>query len=450
MALSSPGIGSGLDVKSIVSQLVALERRPIELLQEKKTKLTTQLSSFGLLQSYVGNLQSAAGQIGAADFWTRNTARSSDANAVSVSSQGTAAAATYNIDVLSLASAQSLSTASGAITDANNMGAGTITITRGGTAVPIVVTNGTSLTAVRDQINAAAAGVSAAIIQDGSGPRLVLTGANTGTANAVSVTVAGATGQLAAVSYPGGMTQDRPAANAVIRVNGLQITSASNVLTGVIDGLNLTVNRVTTSPVQITLGTDAAALRKGITDFVSAYNETNKYLSTQTKYDEATKVAGALQGDRTAVSLHSRLRGLLQQTSPASSVYARLSDLGLQMQRDGSITVNDAALDTALANPGEVARAFSRLETGFGTRFKALTDGIVGTEGLLTSRAAGLRDSIARNDKDQQRQEDRVKRVQDRITRQYSALDKSLNQLTGLGNFVQQQITNWNKRGDGY
>ena len=81
MALSSPGIGSGLDVKSIVSQLVALERRPIELLQEKKTKLTTQLSSFGLLQSYVGNLQSVAGQLGSADFWTRNTARSSDATA---------------------------------------------------------------------------------------------------------------------------------------------------------------------------------------------------------------------------------------------------------------------------------------------------------------------------------------------------------------------------------
>ena len=90
------------------------------------------------------------------------------------------------------------------------------------------------------------------------------------------------------------------------------------------------------------------------------------------------------------------------------------------------------------------------METGFGTRFKALADGVVGTDGLLTSRATGLRESIARNDKDQQRLEDRVRRVQERITRQYSALDTNLNQLTGLGNFVQQQITNWNKRGDGY
>ncbi len=450
MALSSPGIGSGLDVKSIVSQLVALERRPIELLQERKTKLNTQLSSFGLLQSYAGNLQSAAGQLGSTDFWARASARSSDATAVAVTAQGTSTPASYSIDVTSLAAAQSLSTAEGAITDASNMGAGTITITRGGNAVPIEILDGSSLSAVRDQINAAAAGVNAAIIQDSTGPRLVFTASDTGTANAVSIAVSGASGQLSALTYPGNMGQDRPAANAVLRVNGLQITSASNVLTDVIDGLGLTLSRVTTTPVQITLGPDTTTLRKGITDFVAAYNEINKYLTTQTKYDEASKSAGALQGDRTAVSLQSRLRGLLQQSSPASTAFARLSDLGLQMQRDGSITVSDAALDAALANPGEVARAFSTLETGFGTRFKALTDGIVGTDGLLTSRATGLRESIARNDKDQQRLEDRVLRVQERITRQYSALDASLNQLTGLGNFVQQQITNWNKRDDSY
>ena len=241
MALSSPGIGSGLDVKSIVSQLVALERRPIELLQERKTKLNTQLSSFGLLQSYAGNLQSAAGQLGSTDFWARASARSSDATAVAVTAQGTSTPASYSIDVTSLAAAQSLSTAEGAITDASNMGAGTITITRGGNAVPIETLDGSSLSAVRDQINAAAAGVNAAIIQDSTGPRLVFTASDTGTVNAVSIAVSSDSGQLSALTYPGNMGQDRPAANAVLRVNGLQITSASNVLTDVIDGLGLTL-----------------------------------------------------------------------------------------------------------------------------------------------------------------------------------------------------------------
>ena len=445
MAVSSPGIGSGLDVRSIVSQLVALERRPIEQLQAQKTKLNTQLSSFGLLQSYMGNLQSAAGQLGRADFWTGVTATSSDASTVAVTATSSAVAASYSIEVLSLASAQSLSTAAGAITNANNMGAGTITITLGGTPVAIQVTAGTSLAAVRDQINAANAGVNAAIIQDGSGPRLVFTGTNTGAANAVSIAVTGATGQLTALAYPGSMTQDRPAANAVFRINGLQISSASNKISGVVNGLDLTLGKVTASPVLVTVGTDTATLRRGITDFVSAYNEINRYLSTQTKYDGATKVAGALQGDRTAVSLQDRLRSQLQQASPASPIYGRMSDLGLEMQRDGSIKVNDSKLDAALAAPTQVARAFSTLETGFGARFKALADGMVSTDGLLTSRASGLRESIVRNEKDQQRLEDRVARVRERITRQYSALDTNLNRLTGLGNYVQQQITNWNR-----
>lgn len=448
MALSSPGIGSGLDVRNIVSQLVALERRPIEQLQTQKTKLNTQLSSFGLLQSYVSNLQSIAGQIGTASFWSRVSSSSSDASAVSVVAPNASSTASYTVNVANLAVAQSLSTGAGAITDAADIGSGTLTISRGGTPVNLTIAPGTSLVALRDQINAGAAGVNAAIVQDSGGPRLVFTAAETGVANAVSVSVSGGIGQLAALTYPGGMTQDRPAANASLNINGLTITSASNKLTNVVDGLTLTLSKATTTPVTISVGPDTAALRKGITDFVAAYNEVNKYLATETKYDDAKKVAGALQGDRAAVGLQGRLRSLLQEPSVASPLYGRLSDLGLEMQRDGSIKVNDSKLDAAMVSPSQVAQAFSTLSTGFGQRFKALTDGVVGTDGTLTSRSAGLRETIKRNEKDQQRQEDRVARVQARLERQYSALDTNLNKLNGLSSYVQQQITNWNKTGN--
>jgi flagellar hook-associated protein 2 len=448
MPISSPGIGSGLDVKSIVSQLVALERRPIELLQTQKTKLNTQLSSFGLLQSYVGNLQSAAGQLAKPEFWAKLAASSSDATAVAVTAGASAAAASYSVEVQSLATAQTLSTAAGAITDAADIGSGTLTITLGATPVALTVTAGTSLAALRDQINAANAGASAAIVQDSGGPRLVFTARNTGAANAVSVTVSGAVGQLASFTYPGALTQDRAGANAAFKLNGLQLSSASNKLTDIVDGLTLTLHKASTSPVQVTVGVETAALRKGITDFVAAYNESNRYLTAQTKYDEGSKVAGALQGDRSAVGLQAKLRSLVQQASTASATYPRLSDLGLELQRDGSLKVNDTKLDAALANPAEVALAFNTASTGFGARFKALADTMLGTDGMLTSRASGLRESIKRNEKDQQRQEDRVARVQARITQQYSALDKSLNQLNGLGNYVQQQITTWNNSGN--
>jgi flagellar hook-associated protein 2 len=445
MPISSPGIGSGLDVNSIVSQLVELERRPIAQLEAKKTKLNTQLSSIGLVQSYMANVQSAAGVIGKAEFWTKSVASSSDSTAVGATALASAVPASYSIEVLSLASAQSLSSAAGAITDASNMGAGTLTITRGATAVPITIADGTSLAAVRDQINAAKAGITAAIIQDGSGPRLVFTASETGLANAVSIEVTDATGQLATLTYPGGMTQDRPAADASLKINGLPISSAKNILSGTVDGLNLTLAKVTTSPVLVSVGNDTPAMKKGITDFVSAFNEISKYLSTQTKYDDATKVAGPLQGDRSAVGLLNRLRSTLQQASTASTVYQRLGDLGLALQRDGTIKIDDSKLQAALADPAELSKAFTTLESGFGPRFKVLGDSVLGTEGLLTTRTNGLRDSISRNDKDQKRLEDRVARVQERLTRQYSALDKSLNQLNGLGSFVQQQVTNWNK-----
>lgn len=448
MALSSPGIGSGLDVKTIVSQLVALERRPIEQLQTQNVKLSTQLSSFGLLQSYVGNLQSIAGQLAKPEFWAKLTPSSSDSSAVAITASASASAANYSVEVLSLATAQTLSTAAAAITDANDVGTGTLTITLGSTPVAINVAAATSLASLRDQINAANAGVTAAILQDSGGPRLVFTAKNTGSANAVTVAVTGASGQLAALAYPGAMTQDRAGANAIVKINGLQLSPASNKLSNVIEGVTLTLSKASATPVQITVGVEAATLRKGITDFVAAYNETSRYLITQTKYDEGSKLAGALQGDRSAVGLQANLRGMLQQASTASATYTRLSDLGLEVQRDGTIKVNDTKLDAALAAPAEVALAFSSASTGFGVRFKALADGVLGTDGLLTSRTAGLRESIKRNEKDQQRLEDRVARVQARITQQYSALDKSLNQLNGLGNYVQQQITNWNKSGN--
>ena len=445
MPISSPGIGSGLDVGSIVSQLVDLERRPIVQLQERKAKFTTQLSSIGLLQSYMANLQSAAGQLGKSDWWTKNVASSSEPTAVSVSAVAGALPASHSIEVLSLAASPSLSTAPGAITNAADVGSGTLTLSRGSTSVPITIATGTSLAGVRDQINAAKAGMTASIVMDAGSPRLVVTGTDTGAANTIGIAVSGASGQLAALAYPGSMGQDRAAADAVLKINGLQIASASNKLSGVVEGMTLTLAKVTTAPVQVSIGNDIASMRKGVTDFVSAFNEIAKYLATQTRYDDATKAAGPLQGDRSALGLQNRLRSLVQQTSTASTQLDRLGDIGLELQRDGTLKVDNAKLDAALADPAEMSRAFTTLQSGFGQRFKLLADSVLGNDGLLTTRSNGLRDSIARNDKDQQRLQDRVARVQERLTRQYAALDTSLNRLNGLDSYVKQQITNWNR-----
>ncbi len=440
MAISSPGIGSGLDVDSIVSQLVALERRPITLLETAKTKLDSQLSSVGLLQSYMGNLQSAAGVLAQGDFWTKNAATSSDAASVSVSARAGATPASYSIEVTNLATAQSLSSA--VITDTTNVGTGTLSITRGGVEVQVEIGAGeNSLEAMRDKINAADAGVTASIVQDGAGPRLVFTGTETGAANAVTVSVADATGQLGALAYPGGMTENRAAADAAFTVNGLALTSASNKLENVVDGLDLTLSKITESPVTVKVSNDSAALRKGINDFVSAYNAINSFLSTQTRYDEATKSAGALQGDRTAVSLQYKLRSLAAQSGDASSAFGRLSDMGIALQRDGSLKVeSETKLTAALADPAELSKAFTTADSGLAHGFKGLADSMLGVEGQLTSRADGLRASVKRNEDNQDRLEDRVARTEQRLLRQYQALDAKMGVLTNLSSYVTQQM----------
>ncbi len=441
MAISSTGIGSGLDVDSIVTQLVALERKPITLLATAKTKLDSQLSSVGLLQSYMGNLQSASAVLAKPSFWTQNAATSSDAAAISVSARASAVPANYSIQVTALATAQSLS--SEIITDPASVGTGTIGITRGGETVTIEIgTADQTLEGVRNKINAAGAGVTASIVQDGGGPRLVLTATETGAANGVTVSVADATGQLGALAYPGGMTENRAAADAQFTVNGLALTSASNKLENVVDGLDLTLSTVTASPVTVKVSNDTTALRKGINDFISAYNAVNSFLATQTKYDEATKTAGALQGDRTAVGLQYKLRSLAGQSSGASEAFGRLSDMGIALQRDGSLKIeSETKLTAALAEPAELSKAFTTAGTGLATGFKSLADGMLGVEGQLSSRAESLRASVKRNEKDQERLEDRVARTQERLLKQYQALDARMGTLTSLSDYVSQQMT---------
>lgn len=457
--ISSPGIGSGLDVQGIVSQLVALERRPIDMLKQQASKLSTQLSSFGLMQSYVSNLQSAATQLTRSSFWSQTAASSSDAAAVGVSASAGAAAGNYSIEVTQLARAQSL--ASAAYADGSAiLGEGTLTLTRGdgSTATIEIGPDHTSLSGIRDRINAAGAGISAAIVRDASGARLVLTSTATGLDAALTrIDVTGDAG-LQALAFeqgvPSDMEETQPARNALARINGLDVESTSNRLTNVVDGLTLTLSRTTTSAVDVRVSADQDAMKKGVQDFINAYNELSRYLAKETAYDAATKKGGTLQGDRTAVGLISQLRTLVSQPSGASSVFASLSSLGVELQRDGTLRLNDTRFNAAMTQRAEVAQAFSRSDGsdpanfGFGERFRLLTRSIIGADGLLTTRSEGLRATIRRNEQQQERYSDRVALVEQRLLRQYQALDASLGQLNSLNNYVSQQMTainNWNK-----
>jgi flagellar hook-associated protein 2 len=458
--ISAAGIGSGLDVDSIVSQLVAIERRPIDLLKQQATKLSTQLSSFGLMQSYVGNLQSAATQLTGSNLWTRMSATSSDAASVAATASATAVAGNYSIEVSQLARAQSLASSAYA-SSSSVLGQGTLSFTRGdgSTAAVTIGAGETTLAGIRDRINASAVGLSAAILTDASGARLVLSATSTGLNSAVTrIDVTGDVGLQQALTFQqgvtGNVTETQTARNSRARINGLEVQATSNTLDRVVDGLTLTLSRVTTAPVEVRVSADQDAMKKAVQDFVNAYNDISKYLAKETAYDEATKKAGTLQGDRTAIGLIGQLRSLVSQTSGASSVFTSLSSVGVELQRDGTLKLNETRFNEALTQRTELARAFSNADAdnpgnnGFAERFRLLANAVIGTDGLLTARSEGLRATIRRNEQQQERYQDRVALVEQRLLRQYQSLDASLGQLNSLGAYVTQQMTainNWNK-----
>lgn len=452
--ISSPGIGSGLDVSSIITQLMAIERQPLKQLETAETKIQSQISEVGKIKSALSKFRDVAAKLASTDFW-RTTTGKSNSSAVGVTTSSTASPASFAVEVTSLAKAQTIA-APALASSSTTLGSGTLTIQRtgGGDPFDVAIEATDTLAGIRDKINAAGAGVTASILTDASGARLVMRANATGTDNAFNTTVSG-TGldglSFNAATQTGGATPAQPAANLVATVNNLPVSSSSNTLTDVFDGVTLTMTAETAGPVTIDVAADTETLKKTLTEFATAYTELSKLIVTDTKYDATAKKAGALQGDSAIVGLQNRLRSMLGASSGASTAYARLSDVGFEMQQDGSLTVNSTKLDKAIANLSELKALFSSSSLtdanldGFGKRFRVVASDILGIDGALTSRTTGLNDKLKRNQTSQDRMEERLAQTQKRLEKQYSMLDAKLGTLNGLSTYVTNQVAQWNK-----
>jgi flagellar hook-associated protein 2 len=471
-SITSTGVGSGLDVNAIVTQLMAIEARPLTLLQQDKTNLNTQLSAFGTLQSLTSAMRDAANKVASVSLWQQTVATSSDTGSVTVSTAGGAATGAYSVAVQSLASMQTVSSRAFA-SSSETLGEGTLTIELGSWAgepaptgftaksgsTPVSISIGpgeTSLASIRDKINAAGAGVTASIVNDASGARLALRSSATGAENAFRISASetvddgNAASGLSALAFDaaGGasqMTRNQSAGDARATVNGIAVTSASNTLDGVADGMTLTLLKTTSSDVSVNVGADGASVKTAITSFVKAFNDLAANIRDQTKYDPQSKVAGTLQGDRVVGSVLSQLRGVINQPSSASSVYSQLSDLGITMQSDGTLAVDGTKLDAAIANRAELRKVLATDGatsgvSGFMDRFRDLGNALLGTDGSLQTRTASLQSMMSRNDKSQSAMQDRLTQTEARLRAQYQALDTNMAKLNGLQNYLTGQL----------
>jgi flagellar hook-associated protein 2 len=214
----------------------------------------------------------------------------------------------------------------------------------------------------------------------------------------------------------------------------------------VVSGVTLSLRKLTTSDVDVAVATDRAGIKSAIEAFATAYNDLAKTITEQTKYDPASKVGGPLQGDSAVGSLQRQLRSVLNSATTASSTFPRLSDVGLQMQRDGTLKVDSTRLDTAANNLTELKKAFGNSDTGnvgnqgFTRRYADLATQVLGVDGSITTRTEGLRQRITRNGTDQEKLADRVDRYQQRLVAQYTAMDANLSKLNSLSNYLTQQL----------
>jgi len=479
-SLSSVGVsGTGLD-ESVITKLVAIEKQPADALTTKNTTLQTKVSTWGKIQSAFSSLKDAANKLTQSDFWTGTTATSSNDTAVSVSTTSSAAASSYAVTVSQLAQGQMVASKAYA-NKTTAVGEGTLRIELGSyatdntvappavtfnaksaaTAVDISIGPGdNTLEKIRDRINSSNAGVTASIVNDAAGSRLVMRGAN-GETNAFRVSVtedpaAPGLSDLAYTAETGGtsaMNRTQEAQNALATINGLDITSESNTLSEVVDGVTLTLKQATATPANITVAQDTASISKGVSDFISAYNNVVSTIRVQTLYDEASKTAGPLQGDSTARGLLSQMRNLITSDSTATSSFSRLFDLGIETNTDGTLKMKSGTFNDAMGSKlADMQKYFANsddvdaMKNGMGTRIKNLATQILdSTNGAIVNSTDGLKATIKRNTTKIDAINDRASLYEARLRQQYTALDASYSKLSGLQSYVTAQLAALNK-----
>jgi flagellar hook-associated protein 2 len=450
--LTSMGVGSGLDVATLVNQLVAAKKAPQQnQITSQAASANTQLSALGQINAALSALQSAMASISDGSAFSAHSVTSSDTDVLNATATGNAVAGSYKIEVTQLASA--LKASSGAFTDSSTqIGTGTLTITVGGQAMNLSIdgSNG-SLASIRDAINKASdnPGVSATIVNGTDGAHLVLSGTRTGAANGFTVSSSGGDGGLAALNYDpaassgNGLSVINAASDALYTIDGLAANSAGNSISTAIDGLTLNLSTLGTSTVSV--ADDPSKATSALTNLVNTYNSFVGIYQNLTKYDATSKVAGAMIGDATLNGINSTLSRIIG----GSANGATLSSIGISLQVDGTLKLDNDKLSAALGDGGKQVSDLFGGDNGFSAQLGAQLTQWVGDGGVL----AGRTDSISQQLKDLGDQQTALDARMDSLTARYqaqfTALDTLMSKLNSTSSYLQQQfdaLTNANKK----
>lgn len=461
--ISTLGIGSGLDLSTILDNLSTAEKASLTPISNQQSAYTAKLSAYGTLSSALTTFQTANTALNSADLFTATSATSSS-SAFSATTSGSTIAGKYSISVTQLAQAQTL-TSGVQTSNTNALGSSDASRTLSikladGTSKDITLTSDqTSLTGMRDAINGANAGVSASIIKTGDGAyRLSLTASKTGEANAVSsVTVTGDDTLQGIVGFDSTKTDaDNPldvsvaAQDAELTVNNVAITSSTNTISDALEGITLNLNDVTSGNQTLTITQDTSKASTAISNFVDAYNNLLDQFTSLTKYtavdvgsDTQDSSNGALVGDSTLRGIQTQIKSLLTNTA-SSSTYKTLAQIGITTDpTTGELSLDSDKLKTELTkDPAGVKEMIvgDGKTTGITTKLATNLTSWLSSTGSIQSAKDGVSKTLNNLTEQYNNMNTRINALIARYKTQFTQLDVTMSSLNSTSDYLTQQF----------
>ena len=442
MANTISASGSGLDIPTLVSQLVTSARTPTETrINKAGTTANAKLSALGQIKSAMTSLQAALEKMGAAADSPSFKATTASGAGYSATATAKAVPGDYSVEVVRLATAQKLSSAAYA-KDAT-VGSGTLSIAYGAGAddvVKVEIAASATLADIAAAVNRASGGkgVSASVVTANDGQHLVFSAASTGSGGALSITASGGNGGLVALANGsgGGLTQTVAAADALVRVDGFERTSSSNTISDLVPGVDLTLAKAAAGTTHnLNVVSDNGGLKSAIAAYVNAHNSVVGTLKSTSSYDSTTRTASALTGDALVRTLQQQLRGQV------SGNVTGLKELGVTIDKAGVMSFDATAFDKAVAADPDAARAMFGSGGSYGGAVASLLEGHLDSmSGTLVLRTNGINKQISGLEDELDRLDEKMTRLSDLYTRQFTAMETMIVQMQGSASSLNQLL----------
>lgn len=433
--LSSAGLGSGLNVDDIVKALVDNKKAgPQAQITNKATQTNATLTGLASLNSALSSLQSSLANLTSINTFASFNATIGDSTIGSTSTLANARPGSYALVVSNLATAQKRS--SDAYGKADAIGAGSLTLSVGSKSANLAISATDTVADIATKINSASdnPGVTATVVNGASGAQLLLSSSQTGVKNGFSVGVgSGSSSGLAAFATKLDTSGASEAKDALLSLDGISITSASNSVSGALDGvtLNLSAEGSTT----LTVTRDDSVATKAVQGFVDAYNSYVKTVHTLSSYDKESKQAGILLGDTTLSSVQRQVSSVLGSKVAGNSI-GSLAALGITRSADGTLVLDSSKLATSLQSNTSAVKDLFAGPKGYAGSLNSALDGFTSLDGIIATRQQSLNDSLSKLNTQQSQLDTRMSVYEKQLRDQYTQLDTLVSSLNNTSSYL--------------